>query len=330
MRKIVSSRNIFITAHKNSDPDALSSAIVLRNFIEFIGRKATVSFPEGLNEVSKKIVDRFKINCIVESSTLYKSTIHYMHDLAIVVDTSSIEQLGLFKNIVLTKNVVVIDHHIGGDLVNYSSLSIIDPKARSTSELVYLLLKDFYPFSSTEAMLLLAGIIYDTRRFFLASPQTFEVVGELVSIKGVDYRSVIDVLQTEMDISERIARIKAARRLSFKRINDYIIVSTHVSAFEGSVARALLDLGADVAIVGSSDDETRIVVRAKQRIVRELGISIGRDIMPLVGEFLGGGGGGHDTAGAASGKGDLDKALYYAYRLVVSIIEKKINETKMK
>ncbi|WFO76057.1 DHH family phosphoesterase [Desulfurococcaceae archaeon MEX13E-LK6-19] len=329
VREILAANKILITGHKNADPDALAAAYVLRNFIEReLGRTVIISFPEGLNEVSKKIVNELGLENIYDHLIMYKSSISEFFDKVIVVDTSSFEQLGVFKNILSSKNIVVVDHHSGGDMARRSILSIIDTYAKSTSEIIYLLLKDFYKLDSIESMLLLAGIIYDTRRFLLATPRTLEIAGKLVGIEGVNYKAVIEMLQTEMDISERIARLKAAQRLVFRRIGDYIIAYTHVSAFEGSAARAILDLGADVAIVGSSNDETRIVVRMKPKVARELGINIGKDIMPLVGEYLGGGGGGHDAAGAASGKGNLVKALRYTYKLIASFIEKKINETK--
>ena len=210
-------------------------------------------------------------------------------------------------------------------MVEYADASIIKPGYCSVSELVYKLLGKIHKPDSIEAMMLLMGIIYDTRRFLIANKDTMLTVNELLAIPGVDYRRAIELLRVEMDLSEKIARLKATQRLRFKRINEYIIAYTHVSAFEGSVARSLLDLGADIAIVGSSNDETRIIVRGRASTLKKLGIDLGKDVMPLVGAYLKGSGGGHEAAAAAIGKGRLFDAINYTVKLVEDRIQKALD-----
>jgi len=317
---------VVITTHRNADPDALASSIVLYNFVnEILKKNVLVVFPEGVNEVSKKIVKEFNLHNLINGPEVLLNTSINSNFLLIIVDTSSTEQLGPIKNIVNRSNVIIsIDHHVGGNIKDLADYAVLDTTARSTSEIVYKILSETYKFTYIDAMLLLAGIIYDTRRFMIATPSTLTIASHLARVPGVDYRKVINLLQTEMDISERIARLKAAQRLSFKRINDYIIAYSYVSAFEGSAARALLDLGADIAVIGSENDEVRIVARAKPSIVKTLGISLGGEIMPLVGKYLKGSGGGHDAAGAACGKGDLFKALNYTVNLIVKKLHERL------
>ncbi len=330
INEIFYSKDIIITSHKNADPDAVSSAIVLSRFIQTIThRKAYIIFPEGVNEVSKKIIKELGLaNYVHNPCFLLKTILSHSDPLYIIVDTSNSEQLGILKNHVINSRYILIDHHRPGDLVDWASISFINPCIRSTSELVYNIIHKYYTFEALDAILLLTGILYDTRRFLLASPSTLWVAGDLLRIEGVDYGFVLNLLRVEMDISERIARLKAAQRLNFKRIGKYIIAYTHVGAFESSVARSIIDLGADIAIVASSNKEVRIVARAKQSFYEELGISLGRDIMPKIGEYLKGSGGGHDTAAVASGTGDIGIALEYTVSLITRMIKEKIKDMK--
>jgi len=330
VNEIIYSRNIVITSHRNADPDAVSSAIVLSRFIRTIThKKPYIIFPEGINEVSKKIIKELNLsNYVYDLDFLLKTILRHSDPLYIIVDTSNSGQLGILKDLVLNSEYILIDHHRPGDLLDGAIISFINPHIRSTSELVYNIIYRYYTFEALDAVLLLVGILYDTRRFLLASPNTLWVAGDLLKIEGVDYRLVLDLLHVEMDISERIARLKAAQRLNFKRIGKYIIAYTHVGAFESSVARSIIDLGADIAIVASSNKEVRIVARAKQSFYEELGISLGRDIMPKIGEFLRGSGGGHDTAAVASGTGDIGIALEYTVSLITRMIKEKIKYMK--
>ena len=331
VNEIIYSKYIVITSHKNADPDAVSSAIVLSRFIQTIThKKPYIIFPEGINEVSKKIIKELNLSdYIYDLNFLLKTILRHSDPLYIIVDTSSSGQLGILKDLVLNSKYILIDHHRPSDLLDSAIISFINPHIRSTSELVYNIIHRYYTFEALDAVLLLTGILYDTRRFLLASPNTLWIAGDLLKIEGVDYRLVLDLLRMEMDISERIARLKAAQRLSFKRIGKYIIAYTHVSAFESSVARSIIDLGADVAIVASSNKEVRIVARARQSFYKELGISLGRDIMPKVGEYLRGSGGGHDIAAVASGIGEIDIALEYTVSLITRLIKEKIKNMKI-
>lgn len=76
------------------------------------------------------------------------------------------------------------------------------------------------------------------------------------------------------------------------------------------MARALLDLGADVAIVVSEHgSEVRVIGRAKRTIVDGLQFNLGRDVMEPLGKALGGSGGGHAQAAGASARVSLERAV---------------------
>ncbi len=310
-----------LTTHRNADPDAIASLMVLGNYLKANKKHVLIALPEGMNASSKNLLESIGVNLEYLTPRLIDK-LKELIGAAIIVDTSSSVQLGDLWSIIRGKPVIVIDHHRRGDLVS-ESLYYVGLNLVSTCELVYILLRDSWWLDRLESTLLLAGILYDSRRFMYIDEYVFDIVDELVNIYNADYVLANKSLQKRMDYSERIARLKGAQRLRIFRIGGYIIGITHVSAFEGSVARAIIDLGADTAFVVSRKDSfLRIVGRASQDFVRETGISLGRDVMPAIARYLNGEGGGHDTAGVAEGCGDIDSA----YKVILDVLRKYLND----
>jgi nanoRNase/pAp phosphatase (c-di-AMP/oligoRNAs hydrolase) len=113
-----------------------------------------------------------------------------------------------------------------------------------------------------------------------------------------------------MDSSERIARLKACRRAKLVEIGDWIIALSHVSAYQASAARALIDLGAHAsAVAGQRNGTIEVSLRCTREFHKETGVHLGRDIATPLGEYLKGMGGGHATAAGANGKGDMGNGL---------------------
>ena len=299
---------VVVTAHRNADPDALASALVVRDLLRGRGVDARLVLPEGMSQASKRLVREVlgKEPRDVEDEAPEESA------LAVIVDTASPEQLGSLADFALNVWMVVIDHHSSNRLVERAKLSIYDPQARATSELVYLLATRGFGEELTREQLelLLAGIVYDTRHFILSTPRVLRLAAEMME-QGARLDRVLAALQSPpMEPPERIARIKAAKRMHAIRAGNYIVAVTHVGAYESSAARAILDLGADlVVVVSEHGKETRLVGRARKGIVEKLGIHLGRDIMEPVASELGGGGGGHAQAAGATVRASIERAI---------------------
>jgi nanoRNase/pAp phosphatase (c-di-AMP/oligoRNAs hydrolase) len=313
---------IVVTCHRNADPDALASAYVIRTFLRERGVDARLIFSEGLSQPSKRVVKEI---LGIEPADV-EDEVPEESGLAIVVDTASPEQLGKLAEFALNVDLIVIDHHESNRLAEKATVAIVDAKARATSEIIYIMLRYALGWVASRELLelLLAGIVYDTRHFVLSTARTLRVAAELIE-QGASLEKVLRALQSPpMEMPERIARIKAAKRMHAIRAGDYIIVVSHVGAYESSAARALLDLGADMAIIVSEHgDEVRIIGRAKKTIVEKLGIHLGRDIMERLGSMFGGGGGGHAQAAGASVRAGFEKVYTSLLNLLVELLKAK-------
>ena len=111
--------------------------------------------------------------------------------------------------------------------------------------------------------------------------------------------------------------LKASQRLKLHTVGDWIIATSHLSSFQASAARALLLLGADLAIVvGNDKRKLRVSMRSTERFHKETSIHLGRDIAIPLGEEFEGAGSGHSTAAGVNGRGTPDKLVTRALLLL--------------
>jgi len=313
---------VVVTAHRNADPDAVSSALAVRHAVLGLGYDARLVLPEGLNQAAKRLVREVlgRSPSDVEDEPPEESA------MAIVVDTASPEQLGPLQGFVEeVELLVVIDHHESNSLVKRAALAVYDPGARAAAELTYMLLRLCMGVRLPKPLstMLLAGIIYDTRHLVMAAPRTLRVAADLMD-EGADRDAALKALQSPpMELPERIARLKAATRARVFRAGSYLLAVSHVGAYEASACRALLELGADLAIVAAERGETtRIIGRARRGIVEALGLHLG-SLMEEVARRLGGGGGGHAQAAGATVKACLEEAVNEVVRQLEEFMASK-------
>ncbi len=311
MRSLRKWGRVLVVTHKNADPDAVASSVAMKHILESQGIDVTLVFPENASLLSRLVLKRLGIRVEYEMTCSDK-----VFDCVVTLDTSNAVQLGDCSKVAkAARFLVTIDHHENvGDLFRYAELKVHFPNASSTSEIVYRLFRGFLKGNSKVLTLLISGVVFDTRRFFTCDADVLEAVARMAS-DGGNYRDAVQALQYIPPLVERIARVKAAMRCRAYIVQDkYLVAVTHVSAYEASAARALMELGADLAIaICYKKNVVRVSARATENFVSGTGKNIGTDVMPLIGRMLHGNGGGHRTAGAATGK---VPNIEYAYRAI--------------
>lgn len=304
-----------LLCHHNADPDALCSAFAMSQLMQRIRPqlRTEIAAAQGPSRLSK-----FLLNAI--SIKLTNSPHIEQADAIILLDTNTIQQLDEWAGCVKasTAPIIVIDHHASHpETEKLATLCIADENAASTCEIVYNFFKDLqFKLSKDEAKALFLGIAFDTRHFILAKSATFKTVAELIDA-GVNVEESLSLLSLPMDESERIARLKASRRVKLLKISEWIVAFSHVSAYQASAARALIMLGAHVAVVaGQRGDTLRVSLRASHDFYKKSKVHLGRDIAKPLGEYLQGMGGGHSVSAGANGKGGMEASLNRCVRLL--------------
>ncbi|MBN2110209.1 MAG: DHH family phosphoesterase [Methanosarcinaceae archaeon] len=301
--------NILYLCHRNADPDAVSSAFALS---EAIG--GTIGLVEGCNRVASLLIDKLKIKVVEDPDPS-------QYDITLVVDTSTISQL---NDIELGKY-CVIDHHATTALIDNAEF-YLHRHATSTAEIVFDILRIMgAPIMRRTALGLLTGIITDTGHFKHATADTFRTVSQIIETSGVEYAEVLEMMSsTPQDISMRIAMLKCATRANIERVDDWLIVDSHVNSFGGSASSMLLNIGADVALIATSRDRNvRVSGRAKRDAVN-CGVNLGK-IMEDVSSGYQGTGGGHAGAAGIDVVADMDVIIKECRDRVRSILQGKPN-----
>lgn len=294
-KTLLTGRSAFVI-HGNADPDALGSAYAMTTVFS-----GPIIAPGGLDRSAKVVASRMSI---VVQDDFDEVNI----DRVVVLDTSGPEQLGKLKYLGEDEDVFVIDHHVKN--TNWKSKHYYcDDKKSSCCEIAYDILRaSGKPLKKEAALALLAGILTDTGHFRYGNVSSLETFAAIMRDHDIGMNEAMKLIEGETELSEKISQLKGAQRLKYVRAEQFIIATSFGSAFEASVSKSLVSLGADIAFVGSQrGSHFRISARASQDMV-DLGLHLGK-LLEGVGKETSNGGGGHPGAAGLSGEGDVRRIL---------------------
>ncbi|AKG38892.1 hypothetical protein MA03_05985 [Infirmifilum uzonense] len=257
---IKGARALIIT-HRNADPDAIGCAYVLQSISTTLGFEAEVCLPEGPDRLSKRILNSLRVPWQEDCDTA---------DLLVICDTSNKMMLGGAASLIdKAKEIIIIDHHSPpGNLISKASYSLIIGEPSAT--VIAVLLADALKVRLTKEIstIALSGILYDTRRYLSTTPNTFLASKILLEEEG-DYDMALKLLEFPEDRSEIIAKLKGVQRASILDICGYLVAVTEASAHEAAVAKALVSLGVDLAIVAGGHEFSRTSIRVSNRLLEK-------------------------------------------------------------
>jgi len=306
---------VVLLCHHNADPDAICSAYAFAGLLKRLKPEieCEIGVSQGISRLSKHILEYLPID-VKTQPNVGKA------DVMVLLDTNTLQQLdNLAEKMKNSKApIIVVDHHaVHPETEKIAKLCITNEEASSTCEIIYSFFKEMgIKIGENEAKALFLGITFDTRHFVLANSSTLKTVAELIDV-GVNAREELAMLSLPMDFSERVARLKACKRARLFKIGVWIIAFSHVSAYQASAARALIDLGAHVAVVaGQKNESIEISLRGTRDFSEKTGIHLGKDVAKPLGEFLHGMGGGHSTAAGVNGVGDVETGFKRCLRLL--------------
>jgi nanoRNase/pAp phosphatase (c-di-AMP/oligoRNAs hydrolase) len=301
-------QRVLLLCHHNSDPDAICSAYAFQQLLLKArpDLQIEIGAGQGVSKLTKNLLG------YIPAAVNFSPDVEAAQVL-ILLDTNTVQQLDNLADAVSKSSapLILIDHHAPHpETIAAAKVAIVDDQAPSTCNIVYNLYREqgVKP-NLDEARALFLGMAFDTRHFVLANGATFRAVADMLE-SGLDTQEALSMLGVPMDLSERVARVKAFQRAKIVRIDNWIIALTYVSAFQASAARAITDLGAHMsAVAGKKDDGIEISMRCTREFCEKTGIHLGKDIANPLGEALGGQGGGHAMAAGVNAKGEPKDAL---------------------
>src|SRR3990170_2494230 len=306
---------IVLLCHINADPDAICAAFAMAQLLQRLrpNLRVEIAAPQGPSRLSKFLLQSLPVKLTTQPNI-------EIAEIIVLLDTNTVQQLGEWSERVKASKaaLVVIDHHASHpETERVATLSVADENASSACEIVCRLYKEAeVKLTQTEAKALFLGVAFDTRHFILASSTTFKVIADLIDA-GLKAEETLSLLSLPMEPSERIARLKASKRVKLFKVNHWLIAFSNVSAYQASAARALITLGAHVAVVGGQKGERiQVSMRASQDFNKKTGVHLGRDIAKPLGEYLKGMGGGHSVSAGVNGVGDVESCLKRCFKLL--------------
>jgi nanoRNase/pAp phosphatase (c-di-AMP/oligoRNAs hydrolase) len=286
--------------HPQADLDAIGSAIAITHLIRNINPNLSIQVVKGeISKLGRKLLEL--TGHVFDFITPDQLTTPLLY---IYLDTNRVEQL-MNPN---EKTIAIFDHHVQTEPEPSIDFDFRLETFRATTEIIAGM---FYysgvPLNRQVRQALLAGLIFDTRRFLYGDEALFQCVSFILDGHPDIYSEVGMMLLDQRMPSEKIACIKAAQRAKRWHINETIVLISHVSSFEAAAARALVALGSDLAVViARRKNETRISIRTSPSFPQKSNISIGRDVIPSLTERFGGSGGGHPGAAGYNNPESLD------------------------
>jgi len=298
-------KKILVLTHKGADVDAISASSILYLLLRK-DNLVEIAVPEHLNKTAEKLAEQMEIPFTMQPD-------FSMFDTLFIVDLNSYSMLGNLapeaKNFKGKR--FLFDHHTKSDESIEADYCECIENAASTTEVLWNEMKKHSIKPNEKIALLTAtGLITDSGGFSFVSRDSFRVMAEVLELTKKDYREIRELFSVEVDFSERLARLKAARKSRIYRVGDFIAVTSEIGSFESQSASALVRVAADIAFVAmKSKGKVRVSGRARFKFVDEFELDLARDIFQPLSEFFEGEGGGHVTAAAFTGKSDSKQAV---------------------
>ena len=305
MELIGQSGRVFIMGHKNADLDALGAAMGVSCLCRKKGKKANIVIDLENNAAGKLIQS---IQAVPEYKDVFVSGQDALlmadnRSILIVVDTNRPDQVECRPLLEAISKVCVVDHHRrAADYINPVVVTLHEPYASSTAELVTEVLmyavetKDVLPI---EAESLMAGICLDTKFFNVRTGErTFEAAAVLRRL-GADTTEVKKLLQNDFQDTMAKYQIIKSSRLYRQEIAIAALNTATTRVLAAQAADELLNISGITASFVLYPDGDQVIISAR---------SIGTANVQMILEPLGGGGN-TATAGAQMKHTTVKEAL---------------------
>ncbi len=279
---------VYLMTHKNSDYDAITSMLLIKDLIINKVENITVKIMVDQNTNPQLIAKMMEIDENINFSTVVDKT---MDNLLIIVDTQSKTFTSHPKLVDEIEEIIVIDHHqTPKEYIGYSLFSWIEPNISSTVELIVEMYMSLNNKINNKKLIKLAlmSIITDTGNLnFRTDQYTLHVISYLVS-SGVDLLDALEELQLPLDDYKK--KQDVLRFVNFN--NSFAILEIHQdidSVLLSIIANELIEIkdikGSIVINYRESSNDYDVKIRSTNEI----------NSKKLIEEF---GGGGHARQGA--------------------------------
>ena len=295
-----SAPRVALACHVNPDADAMGAMLGLSLILRSHGAQTVCSFPNDPFEPPRWTEQLPGNDALVPPAEFPAEP-----EVMVTCDVASMDRLAMLaKPASKARELIWIDHHVSND--GLGTISLVDPIASSTSEIVFRLAKEMgVELTADAATCLYAGIVTDTGRFQYEAvrPETLRVGAELREFP-FDHARLVRALYEDDRVAYLHLAGTALQRLTLEADADLVwtsLTQADLAAAEvhPNEADDLIDLirttrEADVAALVKEQRDGRLKVSMRSRG--------GHDLATVAQAF---GGGGHRLASGYTSRHDL-------------------------
>lgn len=223
LQKVIDNTDkIVIVPHKNPDGDAIGSSLGLYHYLKSKNKDCAIVVNDAFPEFLSFLPGSELIN-VYESKQQHCTNLINEAGLIFCTDYAQLHRCGELQPHIESSSAIkaVIDHHPGHD--EHFNFYYHLVAASSTSELVYLLIKELEPpyiFSKDAASCLYTGLMSDTGCFrYALRPETFMVASQLIK-SGISTELLVSNIY-DSNSPERIHLIGFALNEKMQVLQEY-------------------------------------------------------------------------------------------------------------
>lgn len=307
---IRASRRFLITSHVRLDGDAIGSELALYLMLRDMGKEASVYNRDATPQMYRFLPASDAIMNSLDAGEAF--------DAVFILDCSEIDRVGEeAPRVGAIRNIINIDHHISNG--SFGDLSLLDPAASSTGEIVYRLIRELgVNITKDVAINLYTAILTDTGAFRYSNTgrKTFRIAGELVA-KGADPWWISQRIYENNPAQKMKLLAKALDTMTF--FQDRKIAVIHVTKKMLEEAGALWEYTEGFVEFPRSIEGVEVAAFISEIGDRFFKVSLRSrgsvDVEKIAGVF---GGGGHHSAAACRITGDLESVKAKLVEAVIS------------
>ena len=310
-------KRFLIAAHINPEGDAIGSQLAMANLLKMLDKEVRI-----INEhrVPKNIMFMPGVENVELFKDLGNKEVEY--EVAIILDSPTLERIGDVKQLLNEKYIINIDHHVSNR--EFGDINWVDPHCSSVGEMIFDLFKSCgTAVDDKSALCIYVAIMTDTGsfRYSNTSARTHQIAADLL-FHNIDPKQVYEnVYETKSFntfklLAEVLANLKRTDDTKFVwfRVTNEMLSRNKLTAdcCEDFIAFVRMIEGAEVvASLREMDDKSGVKVsfRSKTDI----------DVNEIAKKF---GGGGHKAASGCS----IEKNMDEAEQMLVSEVEEAIKK----
>jgi phosphoesterase RecJ-like protein len=288
-----------ITAHVRLDGDALGSELALYLMLKDLGKEAVICNQDATPEHYRFLPAAERIVHELENVEKY--------DVAFILDCSELDRVGKISgDIVRVKTLINIDHHVSNG--GFCQLRLLDPKASSTGELLYRLMRKMHVKMTKDICTnLYTAILTDTGGFRYSSThqETLRAAGDLVEGGASPQWISENIYESDPPVKlQLLSRVLETLTLDMKTKTASLVVTQQHLQDTGAMMEhtdGFIDVprtvkGIDIAMLYTQTEGNhfKLSLRSKGKV----------NVEKIARKF---GGGGHINAAACRVEGNIDE-----------------------